>query len=63
MKMYKYEFRFKLFRSSIVASAIAENVGEALNKAIKEFELENETFSVVVIPLGAVKGSYVDVVA
>jgi len=60
--MKKYCFKFSLYGRIINFIAEEETLGKALDIAVKELNLVNETFSLVVIPLGAVKGSYVDVV-
>ncbi len=65
MKNFNFRFVFSGIDKSINCNESGETIGQALDKVIKNFGLENETFGVSITPLSTVyvpKGSYVDVV-
>lgn len=65
MKSYNFKFVFSGINKSITCNESGDTIGQALDKVVQKFGLENETFGVSITPLSTIyvpKGSYVDLV-
>lgn len=64
--MKTFNFKFVMGNGSKINTKVSgDSVGEALDKAVKAMQLENETFVLMITPLDTVfvpKGQYVDIV-
>lgn len=64
MKNYNFKFVFAGINKSINCNESGKTMGEALDKVITKYGLENETFGVSITPLSTVyvPGQFVNVV-
>jgi predicted transcriptional regulator len=65
MANFSFKFVFSGIDKSINCNESGDTIGQALDKVVKKFGLENETFGVSITPLSTVyvpKGSFVNLV-